>query len=233
MIELWKQLAERANLELSEETSGRLGRYLDLLFEANQKMNLTRITDRADAELNHIADALTLLAFMPKEACHIVDVGSGGGVPGIPLAIARPDCAVVLVESTLKKAEFLRECCTALGLANVEIVADRAEAVGVSNRRETFDVAIVRAVATMVWLVEWCLPLVRKGGRMLAMKGPKVEAELPEALRGIKLLGGGPVVSHAVELEGTENRRIIEIRKIGRTDKRFPRSPTYAKGKPM
>ncbi len=224
---------ERAGLTLNEAQAAQFGQYLDLLFEANARMNLTRITGRADAELHHIADSLTLLPFLPAGTCRVADVGSGGGVPGIPLAIARPDAHVVLIEATGKKAEFLRQAVAALGLSNVEVIAERAEAAGQGKMRESFDVAVARAVATMIWLAEWCLPLVKKGGKMLAMKGPKVEAELPLPPRVLRMLGGGAVVVHPVDLPGTEHHRIVDIPKVARTDKRQPRAATFAKGKPL
>ena len=233
MIELWTDLARRAGVELPDEQHRKLSRYLDLLFEANARMNLTRITDRAAAELQHVGDALTVLPHLPAGAIRIADVGSGGGVPGIPLAIARPDATVLLIESTKKKAAFLKQAIESLGLGNVSVSEWRAEDVGHSNNRESFDVALARAVATTAWLAEWCLPLVKKGGKMLAMKGPKVADELPEATRGIKLAGGGEAVVHPVDLPGTEHRVIVEIPKIARSDKRLPRPATQAKGKPL
>src|SRR3954452_3518811 len=101
--ELWTDLARRAGVELSEDQQAKLQRYLDLLLEANARMNLTRISDRAAAEVQHVGDALTVLTFLPKDAFRLADVGTGGGVPGIPLAIARPDATVLLIESTKKK----------------------------------------------------------------------------------------------------------------------------------
>ena len=231
--ELWNELARRAAVELSAEQHAKLARYLDLLLEANARMNLTRITDRAAAELQHVADALTVLPHLPPDAIRVADVGSGGGVPGIPLAVARPDATFLLIESTKKKAAFLRQAIDALGLANVSVSEWRAEDVGHSNNREAFDVALARAVATMSWLAEWCLPLVKKGGKMLAMKGPKVAEELPEARRTITAAGGGEAVVHPVDLPGTEHRVIVEVTKIGRSDKRLPRPATQAKGKPL
>src|SRR3954451_1106157 len=109
-------LARRAEVELSADQIARLSRYLDLLLEANQRMNLTRIADRAAAEVQHVGDALTVLPFLPKGTHELADVGSGGGVPGIPLAIARPDTRVTLLESTRKKANFLQEVVTKLSL---------------------------------------------------------------------------------------------------------------------
>jgi 16S rRNA (guanine527-N7)-methyltransferase len=229
--ELWTNLARRADVELARFQHDRLSRYLDLLFEANARMNLTRITDRPAAELQHVADALTVLPFLPKGEIRVADVGSGGGVPGIPLAIARPDATFLLIEATKKKAAFLRQTIDTLNLRNVSVSEWRAEEVAHSNNRETFDIAMARAVATIDWLAEWCLPLVKKGGAMLAMKGPKVAEELPFARKAIKLSGGGEPKVHPVDLPGTEHRVIVEIRKIERSDSRLPRPPTSAKGK--
>jgi len=231
--ELWIDLARRAGIELSDDQHGKLSRYLDLLLDANARMNLTRITDRAAAELQHVGDSLTVLPLLPAGAIRVADVGSGGGVPGIPLAIARPDATFLLIESTKKKATFLKQAIDALELKNVSVSEWRAEDVGHSNSRETFDVALARAVATMPWLAEWCLPLVKKGGKMLAMKGPKVAEELPEAKRTITTAGGGEAIVHPVNLPGTEHRVIVEIAKIARSDKRLPRPATQAKGKPL
>ena len=104
MNPLWNDLAGRAHVALSDVQHAQLGKYLDLLLAANARMNLTRITDRAAAEVQHVGDALTLLPFLPPGKVRLVDVGSGGGVPGIPLAIARPEATLMLVESTKKKA---------------------------------------------------------------------------------------------------------------------------------
>src|SRR5688572_11334273 len=222
MNPLWNDLAARAGVTLSDEQHAGLSRYLDLLLAANARMNLTRITDRAAAELQHVGDSLTVLPHLPAGPIRVADVGSGGGVPGIPLAVARPDATLLLIESTKKKAAFLKQAIDALQLPNISVSEWRAEDVGHSNNRETFDVALARAVATMSWLAEWCLPLVRKGGRMLAMKGPKVADELPEAKRPIKLCGGGEPIIHPVHLPGTEHRVIVEIPKLAKSDSRLP-----------
>jgi 16S rRNA (guanine527-N7)-methyltransferase len=233
MSELWNELAAKADLALSPGQHNQLDRYIDLLLEANQRMNLTRIADRAAAEVQHVGDALTVLPFLPKETFRLVDVGSGGGVPGVILAIARPDAKVVLLEATKKKAAFLQEVVTKLELANVKVLPERAETAARGELRESRDVAVARAVGAMDFLVEWCLPLVKKGGVMLAMKGARIVDELPAAKRAINLLGGGNPTVHPVDLPGTEHRVIVEIRKLGRTDVRYPRDPTVAKGKPL
>jgi len=230
---LWSELFSRANLTMTDAQKALFDRYLDLLTDANTRMNLTRITDRPAAELNHIADALTLLPFVSTDAKKLVDVGSGGGVPGIPLAIARPDVAVTLVEATGKKAAFLREASAALGLKNVTVVGERAEDAGSvkSMLRDSFDVATARAVAILPWLIEWCLPLVKKDGRLLCQKGPRVLDEIPVSAYALKQCNGGPPVIHPVVLPGSENRVIVEIVKLGKTDPRYPRNPTLAKGR--
>ena len=106
MNELWNTLAARALITLDSAQHDRLSRYLDLLLETNATMNLTRITDRAAAEVQHVGDALTVLLLLPSGKITLADVGTGGGVPGIPLAIARPDVEILLIESTKKKAAF-------------------------------------------------------------------------------------------------------------------------------
>jgi 16S rRNA (guanine527-N7)-methyltransferase len=234
MNELWTSLAGRAGIELKPEQHAQLSGYLDLLTAANERMNLTRITDRASAELLHIADALTLLSHLPPEAIRIADIGSGGGVPGIPLAIARPDARFTLIEATKKKAAFLEEAAKTLGLTNVRVAAERAEDAGqYSGLRAKFDVAVCRAVGTTDWLVEWCLPLVKVGGKVLAMKGPKVAEELPLAEGAIRRLGGGTALVHPSGVELLGGHVILEIPKVANTNSAYPRSPTLAKGAPL
>jgi 16S rRNA (guanine527-N7)-methyltransferase len=231
--DLWNSIAGRGGVALADAQRQALHGYLDLLLDANQRMNLTRIADRAAAEVQHVGDALTVLPFLPKDAHRLVDVGSGGGVPGIPLAIARPDARVTLLESTRKKANFLQDVVTKLNLSNVTVLGDRAESAARGSLREACDVAVARAVGAMDFLVEWCLPLLKKGGKMLAMKGARIAEELPAAQKAIRLLGGGEAIVHPVELPGTEHHVIVEILKVGKTDIRYPRDPTVAKGKAL
>ena len=234
MNPLWNEIASRAQIALTTGQHDSLSRFLDLLLAANQKMNLTRITDRESAEIQHVADALTVLPLLPGGPLRLADVGSGSGVPGIPLAIARPDVQVLLIESTKKKAMFLAETAASLGMGNVSVSDARAEDAGRDPRyREQFDVAVARAVGTMNWLAEWCLPLARKGGVMLAMKGPKVAEELPLAGHAIRLLGGDAPEVHPAALPGASQHLIVSVRKIGRTPPLLPRLPTATRGKPL
>jgi len=235
MNPLWTDLSQRAAVALDQRQADLLSRYLDLLLEANHRMNLTRIADRAAAEVHHVADSLTLLPHLPAGPHRLADVGSGGGAPGIPLAIARPDARVVLIEATKKKAAFLSETAEKLALANVTVCPRRAEDAGREPAtRETFDVAVARAVGALVWLAEWCLPLVKKGGKVLAMKGAKLADELPAAAKAIRLLGGGPPLVHKVQdLPGAEHHVIVEISKIAKTPPKYPRPATEAESKPL
>ena len=234
MNPLWIELAARAGASLTPAQDELLGRHIDLLLEANQQMNLTRITGREAAEVHHVGDALTLLKFIPSGPRRLADVGSGGGVPGIPIAIVRPDVQVLLIEATKKKAAFLADASGRLGLRNVQVVASRAEEAGRSRElRQTCDVVVARAVATMDWLAEWCLPLLKTGGKLLAMKGPKSAQELPAAKHAIGLLGGSSPVIHPADLPGAENRVIVEIRKTRGTPAALPRSASGAKHRPL
>jgi 16S rRNA (guanine527-N7)-methyltransferase len=228
---LWLELAARASVPLTEAQCGRAAQYLQLLLEANERINLTRITDPSEAAIRHVGDSLTLLPYLPAGSHSLADVGSGGGAPGMVLAIARPDVRVTLIESTQKKAGFLRHAATELQLQNVEVLAQRVEEVARSDRRESFDVVTARALAPMVQLVEWCLPLAKVGGKCLAMKGQKLPQEMASAKQIIPRLGGGMPVIHPVSLRGTEHHVVVELPKSRRSDPRYPRSPGQARPK--
>lgn len=168
---------------VSAETLARLGGYLAHLLAMNEQVNLTAIRDPADAWERHCFDALTLLpciAAVPAGG-RVVDIGSGGGIPGLPLAIARPDLEITLVESIQKKASFLSTVSEAMGLANVTVRADRAEQL--VDLRGTFDVVTARAVARLAALAPLVLPFARPGGVALLIKGQRAEEELAEATK--------------------------------------------------
>jgi 16S rRNA (guanine527-N7)-methyltransferase len=221
--ELWNTLAQRAGVTLEAHHHAQLNSFLDLLLSANERMNLTRITDRGQAEILHVADALTLLPHIPPGKHRLADVGSGGGIPGIVLAIVRPDAKILLIESTQKKAAFLRTAILELNLANVSVEPLRAEDIARTNRRETFDIAVARAVGVLPVLVEWLLPLVKIGGHALAMKGPKGADELEQAQPFIKLLGGNRPSIVSADLPDRPGHIIIKMPKTAWTHPRYPR----------
>jgi len=178
-----------------------------------------------------IDDALVLLDHL-GDAKRLVDVGSGGGLPGLPLKIARPELAVTLVEADSGKAAFLVQACARLGLVDVEVVARRAEEVGHDARyRESFDVAVARALAPLPVLVELCLPLVRVGGNLLAQKTDK--EEVPAAQRAIELLGGALQSVSPAPSTARATGTIVVIAKVGPTPSRYPRRSGVPARKPL
>jgi len=164
----------------------------------------------------------------------VVDVGSGGGLPGLPLAIVKPELKVTLLEATGKKARFLERAAEALGLDNVAVVNDRAETAGPQKAyRERFDAAVGRAIGPINVMLELTLPLVRVGGRVLAMKGKAVEGELRDAGDALMLLGGGEVEAYDA-LPGLEEEAVIvEIAKAQATPRQYPRRPGTPKHEPL
>lgn len=218
-------------VELDEVACEKFDRYAQLLVEWNEKMNLTAITDPKDIVLKHFADSLTALPLLPqKEGFSLVDVGTGAGFPGIPLAIARPDMRLTLLDSLNKRLLFLQEVCRELGIPAVTVHARAEEGGRKAELRERFDVATARAVAALPTLSEYCLPFVKVGGCFIAMKGPESEAERDASRKAITLLGGEKPSVHALLLpkEPTERveqleRRLFVIKKIKQTPSAYPR----------
>jgi 16S rRNA (guanine527-N7)-methyltransferase len=158
----------------------------------------------------------------------VVDVGSGGGLPGIPLAIALPDRHFTLLEATGKKARFLVDVSRALGLCNVQVVEQRAESFGQGEGRARFDAVTARAVSRLPVLLELTLPLLRPDGVCLALKGEQADLEVKEAERALRVLGG--VVRDLVR---TPTGTIVRVDKRGATPGKYPRRPGEPKRSPL
>jgi 16S rRNA (guanine527-N7)-methyltransferase len=188
--------------------------------------------------LEHVLDSLSCFLFRPlAEAGRLVDVGSGGGLPGLPIKIAEPPLAVALVEATGKKARFLRRAAEALSLSGVEVVNERAEDVGRSREhRGAYDVATTRAVARLSVVAEYCVPLLGVGGHAISMKGRLDEAEISEGERAAAELGAEVreviKVPRLAEL-GEKQRTLVVLRKVGETSGRYPRSVGTPAKKPL
>lgn len=198
--------------------------YMNLLVEWNKKINLTAITEEKDIILKHFVDSLTVLKYI-KENKSIVDVGTGAGFPGIPLAIMNDSLKITLVDSLNKRINFLNEVCNKINLKNIKAIHARAEEFGQDNNyRESYDVAISRAVANLTVLAEYLLPLVKVGGKIICMKGPDIEEELKQAKSAIDILGGKFERCDNFCLPKSDiSRNIIIINKIKETPKKYPR----------
>jgi 16S rRNA (guanine527-N7)-methyltransferase len=187
------------------------------------------LTARPDPGL--IEDCLVLLEHL-GDARKVVDVGSGGGLPGLPLKIARPDLELTLIEADQDKAAFLVHACAQLGLEGVEVVARRAEDAGHDPRlREAFDVAVARALAPLPVLAELCLGLVRVGGRLLAQK---TESEgTSQGERAIEIMGGSLVAVHASPSGARRAGTVVVVEKIRPTPDAYPRRAGVPSRKPL
>ncbi|HEY3111074.1 MAG TPA: 16S rRNA (guanine(527)-N(7))-methyltransferase RsmG [Chloroflexota bacterium] len=230
--------AEALGRPLSPDQLERFERYRALLLEWNQRINLTAIRNPDAFETLHLVDAIAGLAALPEqEGLRVVDVGSGGGLPGLALKLARPDLRLTLLDSVAKKTRVLEEIARELGLDDVEVLTARAEDVGRDPaRRESWDVAVARAVGTVIVLAELCLPLVRTGGRVVAWKkrDEKVEAEVLVSGRGVSILGGRRLKSLPVDLPGLPpDRQLVMLAKERPTPPKYPRLPGVPAHQPL
>lgn len=234
--ETFIQQCKTLGVEFDAGDLQRLGLYLAMLLDANTRFNLTAITDPEQAWTRHMLDSLTLLpcivsADQPESAAkQIIDVGSGGGLPGIPLAIALPQGRFVLLEATGKKARFLESVVRRLELTNVQVVTDRAESIGQDreHHREQYDFVTARAVGRLPMLLELTVPLARVGGFVLAMKGQQAQEEVAQAKAALHLLH-----AHVVDSIATPTGTIVIIQKQRPTPKLYPRRPGEPKRDPL
>lgn len=238
--DLFARVAEPFGVEVTPELTEKLGIYAALLVEWNQKMNLTAITDPVGIAVKHFADSLTAATLLPEGAFSLIDVGTGAGFPGVPLALYRPDCQLTLLDSLNKRLTFLDTVCRETGL-DAQLVHARAEEGGRNPAlREKYDIACARAVANLPVLAEYCLPFVKVGGKFLALKGPDADRERAEAARGIGALGGKiadvtALTLPATPVEGMEpmERRIVVVDKIKHTPAVYPRHGSKIAKKPL
>ncbi len=234
--ELLKHTAALCGVTVDDTAAERLDVYARLLVEWNERMNLTAITDPQGIVLKHFVDSLAALPLMPQGAFSLIDVGTGAGFPGVPLAILRGDITLTLLDSLQKRLTFLEELCRAVGVTAVRVHARAEEGGRDPALREQFDVATARAVAAMPVLSEMCLPFVKPGGRFVALKGPDGVRERQEAEAAVKALGGrfaeGLTVTLPDPVEGQCERHLLVAEKIARTPAKYPR-PNVKKAAPI
>ena len=210
-----------------------LEKFSSFLLERNQVMNLTAITDPEQVAVLHFLDSLCLLPLADWAGKTVVDVGTGAGFPGMPLAMAVPEASVTLLDSLGKRVAFLEECRAALDLGNVRCVHARAEEFA-AGERESFDLAVSRAVAALPTLCELCLPLVKVGGRFLAMKSSGTWEEIASSERAIALLGGKLAAVEDYTIPTSQIvHRVVVIQKVSPTPKKYPRRFAQIKKQPL
>ena len=230
-----KQLLHNGLTEMGLPTEGipALIRYGELLVEKNKVMNLTAITEPHDVATLHFLDSVAMLTLADLKGKKMADIGTGAGFPGMPLRIVEPSLRLTLLDSLNKRIDFLKEVCADLGLNDVACIHGRAEEFA-ANHREDYDIVTSRAVANLQMLSELCLPLVKVGGYFLSMKAVDSEEEVNAAKNAIKTLGGQieKVVDYAIP--GTDvQHRLIFIKKIKETPKKYPRAFAKIKKNPL
>ena len=224
--DLMAKAAEDVGLELTTEQYDQFITYMRLLQEWNEKINLTAILEDEEIIKKHFIDSIK--AFKRdefKKNVNVIDVGTGAGFPGIPIAIMNPNINVTLLDSLNKRIKFLDIVISKLGLKNIKTIHSRAED-GARNKklREKFDIATSRAVANMSVLSEYCLPYVKVGGKFIALKGPAVDQEIEESDVAIKTIGGELEQICEVKIEDTDLRHnLVVVKKIKECAKTYPR----------
>ncbi|APR06585.1 Ribosomal RNA small subunit methyltransferase G [Lentilactobacillus parabuchneri] len=226
-------------IEVSDQQMDQFDAYFKLLVEVNEHVNLTTITEKSDVYLKHFYDSITPAFFVSQiktAPLTICDVGAGAGFPSLPLKILFPQLKVTIVDSLNKRINFLQQLVERLQLTDVSLFHARAEEFGGkrSEHRQQYDLVTARAVARLTVLSELCLPLVKVGGKMVALKAAKAEDELKDAKSAIQLLGGQISADDEFALPISEEKRhIIVIDKVKDTPKKYPRKPGTPSKEPL
>ena len=239
MSELKNVIEKLTDKDVSEKYD-KLMEYKERILDTNKMVNITRITDPDDFDVKHYIDSLACCQSPEFQAASsVIDIGSGGGFPGIPLAVIFPEKEFLLMDSSGKRMKIVAEIADDLGIMNVETVHGRAEELGRSKEyREKFDVCVSRAVAALPTLCEYCLPFVKTGGCFISYKGPGSDEEIAGAKKAISILGGR---IHRIEENndtvfsgtGNEGHRLIYIRKESATPDKYPRGGGKPSKKPL
>ena len=227
---------EQLNIPYDEEIIKKYEAYMEGIIEWNEKVNLTSITDKDEFIVKHYIDSVMCVPCKEfQNAERIIDVGTGGGFPGIPLALAAPDKEFVLMDSLNKRIKIINELCAEIGIENVTAVHARAEELAKNKEhRENYDLCVSRAVANLSTLSEYCLPFIKKGGYFLSYKGPDSEQEVKDAKKAISILGGKIEREEKASLEDFNlEHKIIYIKKIKDTPAKYPRKAGTPSKEPL
>ena len=226
MVEILEKAFKELKLPYNKETEEKFILYKDLLKEWNKKINITSIEDDEEIYLKHFIDSLLLLnENNVSEHKTLIDVGTGGGFPGLPLKIVNDNYKITLLDSLRKRMDFLAEVVKALNLKDVDLIHGRAEDYGQNKKyRECYDICVSRAVAPLNVLSEYCIPFVKVGGYFAAYKSDNISQEILNSDNAIKKLGGKIKEIKEIPLPGTDIiRKIVIIEKIEPTHTRYPR----------
>ena len=232
--EILNKYLKEINIELKKEQTEKFYKYMNLLLEWNEKINLTAITEPEEVILKHFVDSLTISKYIEKDS-KLVDMGTGAGFPGIPLKILRDDIEITLADSLNKRINFLNEVIKELNLKNIQTVHTRAEEFGKNKKyRESFDIATSRAVANLSTLSEYLIPLVKPSGKTICMKGSEIKEEVEMARKAIEILGGKIEQKESFNLPNSDMKRnVIIIKKVKNTPAKYPRKPGMPAKEPI
>jgi 16S rRNA (guanine527-N7)-methyltransferase len=235
MHENFKGWLEGSGVSITEVQFTKLSKYLQLLKAKNEALNLTRITDNREAWIKHILDSLMAAPFFEKPSLRVADIGTGGGLPGIPLAILFPSAKFTLIDSTEKKMAAVAEFCHELNLPNVHCIVGRTEALAHEpGHREEYDLVLARALAPLRTLLELGIPLIHPYGYVIAYKGPEYISELALAKNAIeKLRCESPRVFQYTMPEGMGDRTLLRITKKTTTSDTYPRRDGVPAKRPL
>lgn len=235
-FDILNKSSNNEGLEFNEKKYDQFMKYKELIKEWNEKVNLTAIKEDEEIVKKHFIDSMKVFKFQQlKNAKNIIDIGTGGGFPGIPMKIIKPDINIVLLDSLNKRINFLNEVIKEIQLDNIKTIHGRAEDFAQDTKyREKFDVAVSRAVANLTVLSEFCIPYVKVGGYFVAMKGPAVEEEIKQSKNAIRMLGGRVEHIEKVQIEDSDfNHNLVIIKKIAKTPKVYPRKAGMVSKNPL
>lgn len=223
-MENLKNYLEKLNIHFTDDMIDSFESYMEGILKWNEKINLTAITDKYEFIEKHFIDSVLCWNFNEyRNADTIIDVGTGAGFPGIPLAILSPDKEFILVDSLRKRLNVIDQLAAECNIDNISTVHGRAEELARNKKyRERFDICVSRAVANLAVLCEYTLPFIKKGGYLLAYKGPDATEELARASKAVKVLGGKFKEIKQVDLEGFKHNIVI-IEKVKETPDKYPR----------